>query len=118
MTDREIIIHLAEKVMGWRNCDTDFSAQFPAYRDMAQFDSDDLYRVFDREKHTGRNWNPLISITDAFEVQAALKAGQSPRYMDALENQYLAYPEDCSWLSYLICATPRQRCLAIVEATK
>lgn len=119
MTDREIIIHLAEKVMGF-TCvgfhDDERKAEISP-RLVEQFGKKDGQRdwfLIGKD----RIWSPLESIADAFEVQAALKTGQCSRYMDALEKQYMDLFEDCPSTAYLLTVTPRQRCLAIVEATR
>lgn len=117
MTDQEIVIHLAEKVMGWEV----FSLQRQNYDEFRH----SIHRLVENVEHNwnffppgkpGNLWNPLESRDDCAEVQAALKAGQIDRYIEALLDGWPKSGFNEYW--WLIQLTPRQRCLAIVEATK
>lgn len=59
MTDREIVIHLAEKVMG-------FKARAVALTSGVFDAPDGCVHIWPK------NWNPLESIADAFEVVVAM----------------------------------------------
>ncbi len=107
MTDRGIITHLAEKVLGWK-----FAAggwwkhiQTPQEKMVA-----------------GAGWNPLESIEDAFQVQAAIPEVKVCLYISKLRYELgLQYPLSAFGqhdLFKIASATPRQRCLAAVEATR
>lgn len=119
MTDREIIIHLAEKVMGWtvRNVDAvSGSKEVIAIRDASGRD-----RIW----YPGcgnRYWNPLESIADAFEVQAVVLAWKhADKYifrMNDMACSGAAVISTTRMARFMLSASPRQRSLAIVEATK
>lgn len=115
MTDREIVIFLAEKVMGWQVFQSGRGSWWA--RDKADtLEERDIMLESLHPWDEMPAWKPLESIADAFEVQAALKAGQIDRYIEALLDGWPKSGFNEYW--WLIQLTPRQRCLAIVEATR
>lgn len=127
MTDREIIIYLAEKVMGWTAVEFDAEDRkkdnLPRLVEQAVRDTWWL-RMHHDGPQQGMQWNPLENIADSFEVQKAVPEGKMPVYARELVIVTDAFMNARgSWElhrrdSLLIAATARQRCLAIVEATK
>lgn len=121
MTDREIVVYLAEKVMGWVESDGG-SSSFPIFRFCQGGIYPSGWRVFDHRLHCGRDWNPLENIADAFEVQAALPDDKRDDFSKALWQIFA--DEKTPWRSkfegywHFSNATARQRCLAILEVTK
>lgn len=108
MTDRDIITHLATKVMGWE------------LRALALTSG-----IFDaphgRVYHWPNSWNPLESHDDSAQVQAVILA--SPK-----GNDYVLRLHDAACkgvavitmqrlLRFMLTATPRQKCIAAVEDT-
>ncbi len=112
MTDLELITHLAEKVLGWEAKGADDWG-------MRSWAGPDKWRHY--YERTGEGWNPLASIADAFEVQAAIPGDARDAYVGYLECECVrgGFDEDSvadQWA--VITATPRQRCMAAYEATK
>lgn len=108
MTDREIIQHLAEKVMRWRVIALGLTSGI--------FDSDpgELHGT----RHWPDNFNPLESIYDAFEVQSKVLSSEKRRlYTTAIIDYCFDEQVAGGLVSFCLSATPRQRCLAMCKAT-
>lgn len=121
MTDREIIIHLAEKVMGWHVyplTKSGYDQRLHEHRLIENIEG--KWNHFPPGK-PGKLWNPPESIADAFEVGEALacRGGSMKRFsaylLAVMEIDTPLEGQDVYAISH---ATARQRCLAIVEATR
>lgn len=120
MTDAEIIRHLAEKVMGWKVFQSGRGSWWARDKEGTLEERDIMIESLHQWDEMPA-WNPLVYISDAFEVQSALPEELRAIYQRALDVE--VSPEDLrrtaiqqEWA--LITATPRQRCLAMVEATR
>lgn len=115
MTDQDIVRHLAEKVMGWK-------AEESLGGLYITNPSDHRMRRFWDAGRTGADyWNPLESIADAFEVQAAIPEEKRWDYLMELREVVGATIDPLTTTGgvwSLVAATPRQRCLAALEATR
>lgn len=83
MTDNEVVRFLAEKVMGWevfsleRTGSAKSAGPFLVERHAGKWDL-----LVPNGEH--RRWNPLTSIADAFEVQAAMRGEKCGAYIHHL----------------------------------
>jgi hypothetical protein len=101
MNDQQIIRFLAEKIMGGTleecSCKIRFRLMVGKY---------------------GRHWNPLTSMADAFEVQAAIENANPMEYarclMALVDPDGTALRNQLTWR--VANATARQRCLAACQA--
>lgn len=119
MTDREIIIYLAEKVMGWQVFQSGRGSWWA--RDKADtLEERDIMLESLHPWDEMPAWSPIENIADAFEVQAALTPAQALASASHLVTVWLQKTDlpAGSLGFFLITATARQRCTAIVEATK
>lgn len=117
MTDRDIIVRLATEVMGWKSADG--------------IERDDQCCFF-RPTESGKRlvcwwnsvtcsgasaWNPLESITDAYEMEAAIPEAERDAYIGYLECECVRGGFDSDSPAHefaIVHATPRQRCLATI----
>lgn len=118
MTDEEIIRHLAEKVMGWK--ESYGGADGPVFRFVIGGIYPRGWRVFHSRFHTGRDWNPLESCDDCAEVEAALSPAEKAEYAHEVLDRYFDEDQTAEYdqVSFALYLPPRQRCLAMVEATR
>ena len=116
MNDPEIVQHIAEKIIGWRvvyslvNLPIDKPGTPLLYIEPegATVITDDDWRV----------WNPLADLNACAEFEEKMPPERIISYLIALGAEVQGnspYPPN-DW--QMIRATPRQRCLAAVEATK
>lgn len=128
MDDKQIIRTLAEQVMSW--VEVTEPMQDHDIRQLVKrsgvphwvIDFAGRFIVFDSDKD--REWNPLESIADAFEMQESiLAAAKQDDFVSALahildrqceleEMPEMALGLKAAWL--LLNATARQRCLAAI----
>lgn len=120
MSDEEILVHLADKVMGF-SVGEDGYARLGVYPRL-DFSNYGGWPVLHTSSEACRRWNPLESPADAFEVQAAILAGpKATQYILRMHDMAcggVAVVGQRKLYAFLLTATPRQRCLAIVEATR
>ncbi len=122
MTDEQIIRFLAEKVMGW-SCvgfydDTRLTSVPRLVEQHGKPDGQrDWYLIVNEDPNDparkGRAWNPITSIADAFEVQAAIP--EDNRYAYVLQLEAI-FENDYHPAWSLANATARQRSIAAVRA--
>lgn len=122
MKDAEIVRHLAEKVMGWKIFDVSVTG-FPGFPVLVQ--KGDFWMYYGSESEMGgRFWNPLEDRDDCAELEAALMAGESGgveyiyRMEDMAESLAGWTPGIIPIHRFLLTATPRQRSIAMYEATR
>ncbi len=76
MTDRELIVNAAEKVLDWRVVPFDDRAQYrmPAYPAYFWRDNPGAVMIRTHPNQHAKDWNPLESITDAWMLVEVLRA--------------------------------------------
>ncbi|HEY4087155.1 MAG TPA: hypothetical protein VGM43_14515 [Bryobacteraceae bacterium] len=123
LSDREQVIALAEKLMGFVcSHQTNLGHYLP--RDRSDVDAIAVWLPDPEEPKlmSVQHWNPLESISDAWMLQdRILQLGPKVRreFTQALNEIAWQSPSDCGgngrdWA--MIHATPRQRCLAALKA--
>ena len=102
MEDNDIITHIATRIMGWKDLGTVEGGRikFSWWKD--------------GEPVRGGDWNPLADLNACAEFEAKLADRVTER--GAYLKELSSLTGRCSW--GLVTATPRQRCMAAVEATK
>jgi hypothetical protein len=128
MTDRDILIHLAEKVMRWAivRFDDDDRQEKTQPRLVEQYSAHDGQQDWclldDGQRSRGYlAWNPLRSMNDAYEVESALLAHERAQYIGWLEcvvvpGRFSYENDDHIWA--LMNAGPRERSTALWKSTK
>lgn len=115
MTDSEILTKLAT-LMGWKPFNSDEGGYGSIYYRamdgclwLYEYGSDVMFR----------NWNPITSIADAFEVQAKIEAtGEKLRYAACLHlllDEQTPNLSPSAFLFAIANASPRDRCAAMVK---
>lgn len=129
MTDKEIIIYLAEKVMGWTAVEFDAEDRkkdnLPRLVEQAVRDTWWL-RMHHDGPQQGMQWNPLENIADSFEVNEKLGGFDMIAVDDGwmVGNGTSGYTNDEGRIEvkleyFAIAETlPRAICMSAVESTK
>lgn len=119
VTDRDMIVQLAERVMGWTPVlfyDEDRREdKFPRLVQQIVLES---WWLIQATRECGRDWNPLESPADALELEGLVPEEKHLKYIDALWTRAISSSEDygkkeapAEWLFRRL--TPRQISTAV-----
>lgn len=108
MTDREKVLWLAEKVMGWKLC-------------ACRLGGKSCGQIYDGNGACRTSWNPLESWADAMEVQAKILADSktADNYLYRLKDLFCAgrvIVSTTAMMRRFISATPAERMDAMILA--